>query len=73
MDESDKKYVGEQIRQLCGVHRVKPDTDLQAGYWVALKDMTRAQFDAALAHVQKHALWMPKPAEFRAALRRGWM
>lgn len=73
MDDSDKKYVGEQIRQLCGVHRVKPDTDLQAGYWVALRDLTRQQFDAALAHVQKYALWMPKPAEFRQALKKGWL
>lgn len=73
MDESDKKYVGEQIRQLCGVHRVKPDTDLQAGYWVALRGLTRSQFDTALAYVQKHAKWMPKPAEFREALRVGWL
>lgn len=73
MDESDKRHVGEAIRQLAGVHRIKPTTDMQAGYWAGLKDMSREDFDRALAHIQRHSEWMPKPASFRAALKQGWL
>lgn len=71
--ESDKNYVGAALRELCSVHRVKFDTYLFNGYWEALKDMKREDFDRALAHVRRHAEWLPKPAGFRAALRQGWM
>ncbi len=73
MDDSDKKYVGEALRQLAAVHRVKYASDMFAGYWAGLKDLTLEQFNAALLDIQKNAMWMPKPSEFRASLRKGWL
>lgn len=73
MEDDDKKHVGEAIRQLCGVHRIKPTTDMQAGFWLALKDMSRADFDRSLAHIRKYSKWPPVPAHFWAALKQGWL
>ncbi len=73
MDDSDKKYVGEALRQLAAVHRVKYASDMFNGYWAGLKDLTLEQFNAALLDIQKNAMWMPKPAEFRQALKKGWL
>jgi len=73
MTEDDKKHVGEALRQLSAVHRVKYGSDVFAGYWAGLKDLSREEFDRALAHIQKHADWMPKPSTFRAALKHGWL
>jgi len=73
MDESDKKHVGLALRELCAVHRVKYGSDMFNGYWVGLRDLSRQEFDRAVSDLQKHAVWMPKPSEFRAALRKGWL
>jgi hypothetical protein len=73
MEDCDQVHVGTALRELAAVHRVKYGSDMFKGYWVALRDLSRAEFDAALADIQKNAMWMPKPAEFRAALRKGWL
>ncbi len=73
MDESDKKHVGEALRRICAVHRVKYGTDVFAGMWAGLQDMSRADFDRALAYVEKHSKWPPTPATFYAALKNGWL
>lgn len=73
MNESDEKHVGECLRQLCATHRVKYTSDLWKGYWAGLRTMKRMDFDAALQYLQEHALWLPKPAEFRAVAKRGWI
>jgi hypothetical protein len=73
MEESDQNHVGAALRELCAVHRVKYGSDMFKGYWAALRDLSKSDFDSALADLQKHAMWMPKPAEFRAALRKGWL
>jgi hypothetical protein len=72
MDASDEKYVGECLRTLAAVHRVKYASDMWKGYWAGLQSMPRADFDRALKYLQEHAMWMPKPAEFRSAAKRGW-
>lgn len=73
MEECDEVHVGAALRELCAVHRVKYSSDMFKGYWAGLKSLTKAEFDAALDDLQENAMWMPKPAEFRAALRKGWM
>lgn len=73
MEDSDKQYVGQAIRELCAVHKIKYGTDVFAGYWAGLKTMPRADFDQALAWLQENSEWMPRPAHFRSALRRGWL
>jgi len=73
MTEDDKTHVGKALRELCAVHRVAYNTNVFNGYWSGLQDLSRAEFDRALAHIQRHSEWMPKPASFRAALRQGWM
>lgn len=73
MEECDEVHVGQALRQLCAVHRVKYGSDMFKGYWAGLKSLTKAEFDAALADLQENAMWMPKPAEFRAALKKGWL
>lgn len=74
MDESDKKHVGETLRSMCGAYRIKYGTDIFNGYWLVLKDMSRADFDRVVPLVMKTSTkGMPYPAEFFATERRGWL
>ena len=73
MVAADEQFVGETLRSMAAVHRVQYTNEMYRGYWAALKDLSRAQFAAAAEHLLKNAMWMPKPAEFRAFTRRGWM
>jgi hypothetical protein len=72
MDKTDEQHVGETLRQMCAVFRQKYNPDMYKGYWAALQDMGRAEFDAAHKHLMKTAKFMPYPSEFYAASRRGW-
>lgn len=73
MEESDKQHVGQAIRRLCAVHKIKYGTDVFEGYWDGLRSMSRGDFDRALLDLQEHSEWMPRPAHFRASLRKGWL
>jgi hypothetical protein len=73
MIAADQQQFGETLRTLCAVHRIQYTSDMFKGYWESLKDMDRAQFFAAVKYLQQNAKWMPKPAEFWAHSRRGWM
>jgi hypothetical protein len=70
--DNDLKYFGEQIFNLCAMHRVNYNTGLMQGYWNGLKDLSREDFDRALQYLYQESKFMPKPREFRDALRRGW-
>jgi hypothetical protein len=73
MNDNDQRRFGEALRELAAVHRIKYSPDMFRGYWAALKDITLEDFEVALADLQKYSPWMPKPSEFRAALRKGWL
>lgn len=60
------------MRMLCAVYRVKWEKNMRDGYWLALKDMSLAEFDHAATVLLQTANWLPKPAEFRAVAKRGW-
>jgi hypothetical protein len=72
LTEDDRKHVGEALRTLCAVHRVPFNTNVVKGYWEGLKTMSRADFDYALQYLTENSEWMPKPASFRSAAKRGW-
>lgn len=73
MQESDRTHVGEVIRELSAVHRVKFDAIFAKAYWVALQDMSLADFDAAAEKLRKCSRFMPKPSEFYDAARIQWL
>jgi hypothetical protein len=72
MNESDRQHVGEVIREFAAVHRVTFNSLFAKGYWEHLKDMSLSDFDAAATKLSGTAIFMPKPAEFRKAVRIEW-
>lgn len=74
MNDQDKSNFVTQLEHFCVVHKQGKLTDaLRNEYWGILKDLSRSEFDTAVAYLKKHSQWFPKPAAFFAARRQGWM
>lgn len=73
MIESDKPVFAQCVKQLSVLHRTVVSDALLKAYWEALVEMPIEDFNRAYKHLIKHGQWFPKPAEFWAARRQGWM
>ena len=73
MTDDDKPHFGHCLTHFGVVHQKPVSKDMLRAYWADLKEMSRMEFDTAVAHLKRVAQWMPKPAEFWASRRAGWM
>jgi ABC-type taurine transport system substrate-binding protein len=73
MVDTDKPDFAKALQHFGTVHHVTVSKDFAREYWEALKVLSRPDFDVAVEYLKRHSQWMPKPASFFAASKRGWM
>lgn len=70
----DTTRLAEVLKQWGTIHRQAITPNLVKAYRAALQGMGHEEFERAVAHLTKHAQWMPKPSEvWRAARAEGWL
>lgn len=73
MDDTDKDRFATLITDLAHIQRINVSKATMVSYFDTLKEMPLAEFERAAAYLKKHSPWFPKPCEFFAAARKGWL
>lgn len=73
VDPDDKQFFSTELQHFGTVNRITVNATMTRAYWEDLRAMSLADFKNASAHLRRTAKWMPKPSEFWAARRVGWM
>lgn len=73
MVEADKPYFTEILQAFAAIHKERLSPEMRTGYWMALQDMSRSEFERVSKHLMKHHRWFPKPEVFWTAAKSvGW-
>lgn len=73
MVDLDKPFFTSELAHFGTVNRITVSRDLKIAYWEDLRAMSLSDFKHACKHLRHATKWFPKPSEFWAARRVGWM
>lgn len=73
VDPDDKDFFSTELEHFGTVNRITVSPAMKRAYWEDLQAMSLDDFKRVCKHLRRTTKWMPKPSEFWAARRVGWM